>query len=277
RMEWNMRYILIITILLLLPAASLAEVLATVNGTSLTWDEIVQMIGGEQNAQFLGITSLISADEVLRSWVREEIMVLAAESNNLESIPEVAYAIEQSRRQILLEVYMGDIVADLQPSQLEIENYVDEWLDTYKKSIHARHIIVQDENLANSLLARLRAGSDFATIALEYSVGPSGVDGGDLGWITRAQSGYMSFDEAAFRLPEGGISDIVETGVGYHIIKVVETQPLSPEPTVSEITQVVAMELTQKLQEDAVLEQVESLETQYTIVTYPERLLQHLE
>lgn len=272
-----MRYILIITILLLLPAASLAEVLATVNGTSLTWDEIVQMIGGEQNAQFLGITSLISADEVLRSWVREEIMVLAAESNNLESIPEVAYAIEQSRRQILLEVYMGDIVADLQPSQLEIENYVDEWLDTYKKSIHARHIIVQDENLANSLLARLRAGSDFATIALEYSVGPSGVDGGDLGWITRAQSGYMSFDEAAFRLPEGGISDIVETGVGYHIIKVVETQPLSPEPTVSEITQVVAMELTQKLQEDAVLEQVESLETQYTIVTYPERLLQHLE
>ena len=37
------------------------------------------------------------------------------------------------------------------------------------------------------------------------------------------------------------------------------------------------MELTQKLQEDAVLEQVESLETQYTIVTYPERLLQHLE
>ncbi|MCK4506175.1 MAG: peptidylprolyl isomerase [Candidatus Aegiribacteria sp.] len=276
-MEWNMRFILIITILLLFTAASSADVLATVNSTSLSWDDIVQMIGGEQNAQYLGITSLATADEVLHSWVREEIMVLAAESNDLESIPEVAYAIEQARRQILLEVYMNDIVSGLQPSQLEIENYVDEWLDTYMKSIHARHIIVQDIDLANSLLARLRAGSDFATLAQEYSIGPSGVDGGDLGWITRAQSGYMSFDEAAFRLPEGGISDIVETGVGYHIIKTVEIQPLSPEPTVSEITQVVAMELTQSMQEEAVMEQVESLETQYTVATYPERLLQHLE
>lgn len=272
-----MRFILIITILLLLTAASLADVLATVNSTSLSWDDIVQMIGGEQNAQFLGITSLATADEVLQSWVREEIMVLAAENNGLESIPEVTYAIEQARRQILLEVYMNDLVSDLQPSQLEIENYVDEWLDTYMKSIHARHIIVQDIDLANSLLARLKAGSDFATLAQEYSIGPSGVDGGDLSWITRAQSGYMAFDEAAFRLPEGGISDIVETGVGYHIIKAVEIQPLSPEPTVSEITEVVAMELTQSMQEEAVMEQVESLETQYTVVTYPERLLQHLE
>ena len=272
-----MRFSLIITILLLLAAASSADVLATVNSTSLTWDDIVQMIGGEQNAQYLGITSSASADEILHSWVMEEIMVLAAENKGIESIPEIAYAIEQARRQILLEVYMSDLVSDLHPSQLEIENYVDEWLDTYRKSIHARHIIVQDIDLANSLLARIRAGSDFATLAKEYSIGPSGVDGGDLGWITRAQSGYLAFDEAAFRLPEGGISDIVETGVGFHIIKTVEIQLLSPEPTVSEITEVVAMELTQSMQEEAVMEHVESLETQYTVVTYPERLLQHLE
>ena len=272
-----MRFLLIVTVLLLLAAASSADVLATVNSTSLSWDDIVLMIGGEQNAQYLGITSAAAADDVLQSWVREEIMVLAAENNGIESIPEVAYAIEQARRQILLEVYMSDLVSGLQPSQLEIENYVDEWLDTYRKSIHARHIIVQDIDLANSLIARLRAGSDFATLAKEYSIGPSGVEGGDLGWITRAQSGYMSFDEAAFRLSEGGISDIVETAVGYHIIKAVEIQPLSPEPSVSEITEVVAMELTQSMQEEAVLEEVESLETQYTVVTYPERLLQHLE
>ena len=162
-----MRFSLIITILLLLAAASSADVLATVNSTSLTWDDIVQMIGGEQNAQYLGITSSASADEILQSWVREEIMVLAAENKGIESIPEIAYAIEQARRQILLEVYMSDLVSDLQPSQLEIENYVDEWLDTYRKSIHARHIIVQDIDLANSLLARIRAGSDFATLAKE--------------------------------------------------------------------------------------------------------------
>lgn len=273
-----MRFVVVfITLLLIIPAVSLAEVLATVDDASLTWDDILQMIGGEENVQYLGITSEANAIEVLESWVREEIMIRAAEKSGFESDPAVAAAIEQARRQILLEVYMGDIVSGLQPSQMEIENYVNEWLDTYKIRIHARHIIVQDENLANSLLARIRAGSDFAALAQEYSLGPSATDGGDLGWILRGQSGYMYFDEAAFRLNEGTISDVIVTGAGYHIIKVIETQPLSPEPSDEEIHQVVAMELTQAIQEEAILEQIEELEIQYTVQLYPDRLLQHFE
>lgn len=274
----KMRFVVVfITLLLIIPAVSLAEVLATVDDASLTWDDILQMIGGEENVQYLGITSEANAIEVLESWVREEIMIRAAEKSGFESDPAVAAAIEQARRQILLEVYMGDIVSGLQPSQMEIENYVNEWLDTYKIRIHARHIIVQDENLANSLLARIRAGSDFAALAQEYSLGPSATDGGDLGWILRGQSGYMYFDEAAFRLNEGTISDVIVTGAGYHIIKVIETQPLSPEPSDEEIHQVVAMELTQAIQEEAILEQIEELEIQYTVQLYPDRLLQHFE
>ncbi|MCK4807448.1 MAG: peptidylprolyl isomerase, partial [Candidatus Aegiribacteria sp.] len=152
----------------------------------------------------------------------------------------------------------------------------DVWLNTYRNSVHVRHIIVQDENLANSLLARIRAGSDFAALAQEYSIGPSGEDGGDLGWIMRGQSGYMSFDEVAFRLGEGEVSNVVETGAGYHIIKVVETQLLSPEPTVEEIQQMIAMELVQVMQEEAIMAEIEILEMNHDIVLYPERLLEHL-
>ncbi|NOQ21657.1 MAG: hypothetical protein GQ565_03260 [Candidatus Aegiribacteria sp.] len=270
-----MRFIAYFALILLIPAAASAEVIATVDDVTLTWDDIIKMIGGEQNVQYLGITSEASAIEVLESWVREEIMIQAAENSGLDSDPAVREVIEQARRQILLEAFMAEIVNGLQPSQLEIENYADVWLSTYSKSAHIRHIIVQDQNLANSLLARIHAGSDFMTLAQEYSIGPSAEDGGDLGWIMRGQSGYISFDEAAFRLEEGEVSNVVETDAGYHIIKVVETQLLTPEPSVEEIRQVVTMELTQAMQQEAIMAKLEVLEMNHDIVLYPERLLEH--
>lgn len=275
-MEDEMRFIACFALILLIPAAASADVIASVDDVTLTWNDVVNMIGGEQNVQYLGITSEASAIEVLESWIREEIMVQAAENSGLESDPEVREIIEQARRQILLEAYMAEIVEGLQPSQLEIENYADVWLSTYRKSAHIRHIIIQDENLANSLLARIRTGSDFAALAQEYSIGPSGEDGGDLGWIMRGQSGYMSFDETAFRLGEGEVSNVIETGAGYHIIKVIETQFLTPEPAFEEIQQMVAMELTQAMQEEAIMAEIEALEINHDIVLYPERLLEHL-
>ncbi|MEN8208095.1 MAG: peptidylprolyl isomerase [Candidatus Fermentibacteria bacterium] len=271
-----MKFILYFALIMLIPAAASADVIASVDDVTLTWNDVVSMIGGEENVQYLGISSEASAIEVLESWVREEVMIQAAENSGLESDPVVRELIEQARRQILLEAFMTDIVAGMQPSRLEIENYANVWLSTYRKSAHVRHIIVQDLNLANSLLARISAGSDFAALAQEYSIGPSSVDGGDLGWITRGQSGYMSFDEAAFSLEDGELSNVVETGAGFHIIEVIGTQLLTPEPAVEEIQQVVAMELTQVMQEEAIMAELEILELNHTIVLYPERLLEHL-
>jgi len=275
-LEDEMRFIAYFVLILIIPVAASADVIASVDDATLTWDDVVGMIGGEENVQYLGITSEASAIEVLQSWVREEVMVQAAENSGLAAEPAVVELLEQARRQILLEAFMANIVDGMQPSQLEIENYADVWLTTYRNSAHVRHIIVQDENLANSLLARIRAGSDFAAIAMEYSIGPSGESGGDLGWITRGQSGYMSFDEAAFRLSAGEVSNVVETGAGFHIIEVLETQILSPEPPIDEIQQVVAMELTQVIQEEAIMAELETLEMNHDVELYPERLLEHL-
>ena len=73
---------------------------------------------------------------------------------------------------------------------------------------------------AEELLERARAGEDFAELASAYSQDPaSAAAGGDLGWFRRgAMTG--AFDEATFELPEGAISDVVETVYGFHIILV---------------------------------------------------------
>lgn len=75
-------------------------------------------------------------------------------------------------------------------------------------------------SLLEGLLERARAGEDFAELATEFSQDPgSAPAGGDLGWFRRGDMAD-EFEEAAFTLLEGGISDVVETVFGFHIILV---------------------------------------------------------
>jgi len=73
---------------------------------------------------------------------------------------------------------------------------------------------------ARAVLDSIQAGADFATMAERYSQDPgTAQSGGELGWFRRGQM-VREFEDAAFNLPDGGVSDLVETEFGYHIIKV---------------------------------------------------------
>lgn len=80
--------------------------------------------------------------------------------------------------------------------------------------------------LADSILAELRKGGDFAVAARRFSMDPASRDqGGSLNWIRRGQGWDPKFEEAAFSLKVGQISDPVETAFGYHLIQVERAQP----------------------------------------------------
>lgn len=104
---------------------------------------------------------------------------------------------------------------------------------TRQEQVRARHILIDtqeletDEELADArrraeeIRAELVAGADFVDTAIEKSEGPSAPNGGDLGLFGRGQM-VAPFEEAAFSLDVGEISDLVETQFGYHIILVEE-------------------------------------------------------
>jgi len=102
----------------------------------------------------------------------------------------------------------------------KLEEQLNEEVATTAEQVHARHILVPTKEDAQQVLDRLAAGEAFNDLAAELSTDTSNKDdGGDLGWFPR---GVMTdaFEEAAFSLSPGELSDIVETEFGAHVILV---------------------------------------------------------
>ena len=84
--------------------------------------------------------------------------------------------------------------------------------------VKASHILVKKHSEAVRILEEIKKGADFAELAKKYSMCPSGKKGGNLGFFQRGQM-VKEFEQTAFSLRKGELSEVVKTQFGYHIIK----------------------------------------------------------
>ena len=132
--------------------------------------------------------------------------------------------------------------AAVKPEQ--IQDFYAKNPDQFKQDerVRASHILIafpekadaaakaQAKTKADQVLKDVKAGKDFAALAKQHSQDPgSAVNGGDLGFFQKGQM-VGPFNDVAFTLAPGAVSDVVETQFGYHIIKVAEKQPSRTVP-----------------------------------------------
>jgi peptidyl-prolyl cis-trans isomerase C len=157
------------------------------------------------------------------------------------------------------------------PGDVQVREFYDKNPDKFKQdeACRASHILFKvDESAdvatkakakaqAESVLKQVRAGADFAELAKKYSADGSAQQGGDLNFFTKGQM-VPAFDQAAFSLKPGEISDIVTTQFGYHIIKVTERRPASTV-AFEQVSERIKQYLTEQQKQQKVEAFIESL------------------
>jgi peptidyl-prolyl cis-trans isomerase C len=143
---------------------------------------------------------------------------------------------ELIRRDIIISNLVDkEIASKVIISDADTKKFYDENIDKFKQGdrIRASHILCgvdpkatdaekkKAKEKAEALLKEIRAGKDFAELAKTNSTCPSKAQGGDLGFFGKGQM-VPAFENAAFALKPGEVSNVVETQFGYHIIKVTE-------------------------------------------------------
>lgn len=146
------------------------------------------------------------------------------------------YQQKEQRQVRYVLITPDDVRANVTVSDFELKQYYTDHLSDYRvpDRVKVSHILFkttgktpdqvkQLEKTAADVLAKIKAGANFAEMAKKYSEDTSAQNGGDIGWITHGQT-VKAFEDTAFNMKPGQISGLVHTTYGIHIIKVLDKQ-----------------------------------------------------
>ncbi|PTW59145.1 peptidyl-prolyl cis-trans isomerase C [Breoghania corrubedonensis] len=206
------------------------KVVATVNGETITEADVA--IAAQDYAQDLAqVPEAVRRNLLVGVLVDMHVLADASLKEGRDAEPGVKRALEYARLRTLRDSYFND-KNTLEPDEAALKKLYDEQYGDFKgpEEVHARHILVKTEDEAKAIIKELDTGKDFAELAKEKSTGPSGPNGGDLGYFTKDRM-VAEFADAAFDMKPGTYSkEPVKTQFGWHVIKV-EDKRQQPAPT----------------------------------------------
>jgi peptidyl-prolyl cis-trans isomerase C len=210
------------------PAASGPDpVIARVNGVDIKESDLAlaeEDVGAEMQA-----ASPEAKREQLIAYLSDVIMVTqAAEKKKLGDNPEFKRRLAFLRNKLLMGFELQEETKAAVTDDALRQTYNDALKSAGgQEEVHARHILVESEDEARTILGELKAGADFAALAKEKSKDPGASAGGDLGYFTKDQM-VPEFAEVAFKMYPGQLSNPVKTQFGWHIIKLEDKRAKQP-------------------------------------------------
>jgi peptidyl-prolyl cis-trans isomerase C len=233
--------------------ADAADSVATVNGKvipKIRADALVaaQAAQGQQDSEEM-------RKAVKEELVRREVLAQEAQKLGFDKKPEVQGQMDLARQSVLIGAYMGDYVRSHPVSEEMLKReYEGIKLQLGDKEYKARHILVEKEDEAKDIIAKLKKGDRFEDLAKQSKDPGSKDKGGDLGWAT--PSSYVKpFSEAMTKLEKGKYTEApVKSDFGYHVIMLEDTRELKL-PSIDEAKP----QLTQRLQQQLVEKHIQEL------------------
>lgn len=217
-----------------------SEAVATVDGEAITANDLYNAMlehVGSQTVDQLITERLINKEaekaniEVTDADLNEEIDKIKKnfpdEATFNQQLAAIGYTLESFKKQMEPQVKLTKLLEpQIEVTDEELQKYYDDNKAMYEtpEQVRASHILVDSKEEAEELLAQLKNGADFAELAKEHSKDGSAAQGGDLNFFGKGQM-VPPFEEAAFALDVGEISDVVESQFGFHIIKVTDKKP----------------------------------------------------
>lgn len=190
-------------------------VMATVNGTEITLGHMI-LVQQALPQQYQTLPSEMLFQGILDQIIQQTILMQAAPA---EDSRLVRLSVENERRTLkageVLQVVSDQAITDDAVKALFDTKYAT---GVDGEEFNASHILVETEEEAKTLIEQLKGGADFAELAKEKSTGPSGPNGGELGWFGPGQM-VKPFEEAVMALEVGTVSEPVQTQFGWHVIK----------------------------------------------------------
>jgi len=229
-------------------AASAETVLAVVNGTEITLGHVI-LLRTQLPEQYL-----TAPDDLLFGGILEQLIdqTLLGATTTGESL-EMRLTLENEARALKAATAIDAIIGK-EFSEAEIQAEYDAVYGDLpaEPEFHASHILVETEDEAKKLVVDLEGGTDFAELAKEKSTGPSGPNGGELGWFGLGMM-VAPFEAAVLDMEVGQISAPVQTQFGWHVL-ILNDKRNKPAPALEAVIGDITGTLQQAALEAAVVE-----------------------
>nr|WP_217344431.1 peptidylprolyl isomerase [Noviherbaspirillum sp. L7-7A]MBV0878581.1 peptidylprolyl isomerase [Noviherbaspirillum sp. L7-7A] len=233
-------------VLLLATAAVpvMAQNLAVVNGKpvpSSRADAMIKQMAAQGQQDSPQLRAMVKEELVNR-----EILMQEADKLGLSSSPEVKNQMEMARQSIVIRALVADYVKKNPVSEADMKAEYDKFkAQAGDKEYHARHILVEKEDDAKAIIAKLKSGAKFEDLAKQSKDTGSAANGGDLDWAP--PSAFVKpFSDAMIALQKGQITETpVQTQFGYHVIKL-EDSRAAKVPSFDEVKPQIAESLQQQ-------------------------------
>ncbi|MEM9350712.1 MAG: peptidylprolyl isomerase [Pseudomonadota bacterium] len=258
-----MKNTLILTALcagLALPLAAQEEVtsdtvVATVNGEEITVTHVID-IRRQLPEQYQNLPNDVLFTGIIDQLIQQRVL-----AGSVSEPPAwVEATMENTRASVLAQIFVEE-TSETEFSEADIEAAYEAQFGNFEgeQEYNASHILVETEEEALDLVSQLEDGADFASLAQEFSTGPSGPRGGELGWFG---AGMMvpPFEEAVVALEVGAISAPVQTQFGWHVITLNDTRTPEP-PALAEVR----ADLEGQLRSEALQARITELEAAATV------------